>query len=638
MTTRREFLQRASLAAGGAALIGAWLDGADSAGSVPPNLVFVLIDDLGYGDIGPFGSALNRTPSLDRMAAEGMTLTSFCAAPVCTPSRAQVMTGCYAKRMSLPNVLGPVAATGISPDERTLADLLKARGYATACIGKWHLGDQPEFLPTRHGFDRYFGIPYSNDMGPRDGAAARAQRPPLPLLRDGQVIEALRPADQDRLTARYTEEAEGFIRDHRSTPFFLYLAHTAVHVPIHPGEAFRGKSANGAYGDWVEEVDWSVGRVLAVLRELGLSERTLVMFSSDNGPWLTQGANGGTAGPLRGGKGGTYEGGVRVPTLAWWPGRVPAGRVSAALCGNIDVLPTFVALAGGAVPAARPIDGRDLTPLLLGRTDESPREAHYYFAGNALQAVRSGPWKLAIARQNEATGKPSPEAGQPFTPTLYNLDDDLGERHDVAAVHPDVVQRLQALVATMDADLGVSGLGPGVRPPGRAERPVGLYLPGQAPAAAGPVAIDRLKPGDAIASEEAPQVGGKPFAVACEIGPAAPDGIVVAHGGTSAGYAVYLRDGRPVFAVRIGGKVTAVVGPAALPTGRCRLEARLARDGGMSLAVDGTRVAEGRAPGLIPTQPAEDFCVGHDNAKPLADYGPAGLYRGTLAGLRVSVE
>jgi arylsulfatase A len=446
-----------------------------------PNLVIILMDDMGYGDITPFNPGTkNRTPNLDRMAREGMKLTSFYACPVCTPSRAQFLTGCYAKRVSLPAVLFPAAGVGLSENEHTIAGLLKGQGYATMCIGKWHVGDQPEFLPTRRGFDHYLGLPYSNDMGGEwDGAPdapAGKRRPPLPLVRDEKVIETLRPADQDRLTERYTDEAVKFIREHQGKPFFLYLAHTAVHVPLHPGEKFRGKSANGTYGDWVEEADASAGRVLDTLRALNLDRNTLVVFTSDNGPWLTQGKNGGIAGPLRGGKGGTFEGGMREPTIAWWPGHVPAGGASDAVVGNIDLLPTFVKLAGGAVPAGRKIDGADLTTLLLGRTKDSPREAHYYFSGNRLEAVRSGPGKLAIAPQSENTGKPKKPDKQPFTPKLYNLDTHIGETTDVAAKHPEVVKRLHELVAKMDADLGAARQGPGVRPPGRVAKPQPLLL------------------------------------------------------------------------------------------------------------------------------------------------------------------
>jgi len=361
------------------------------------------------------------------------------------------------------------------------------------CIGKWHLGDQPEFLPTRRGFDHYFGVPYSNDMGGKWDGSAKApdgrRRPPLPLVRDDKVIETLKPADQDRLIERYTKEAVKFLHEHKDKPFFLYLPHTAVHVPLHPGKQFRGKSANSTYGDWVEEADASTGRVLDALRELHLDRNTLVIFTSDNGPWLTQGKNGGSAGPLRGGKGGTFEGGMREPTIAWWPGRVPAGAVSDAMSGNIDVLPTFMKLAGGKLPNDRKIDGADLSRILLGQSKDSPREAHYYFSGNKLEAVRSGPWKLAIAPQNENTGKQQKkkeedkkkedkkkEDKKPFTPKLYNLAADIGETTDVSAEHPDIVKRLQTLVAKMDADLGKTKQGPGVRSPGRVAKPQPLLL------------------------------------------------------------------------------------------------------------------------------------------------------------------
>ncbi len=446
---------------------------AEAAKPEKPNFVVILIDDMGYGDIGPFGSTVNRTPNLDRMAAEGMKFTSFYAAPVCTPSRAQMMTGCYAKRVSLPNVLWPAGATGISAAERTVAQLLKQQGYATMCVGKWHLGDQPEFLPTRHGFDHYVGLPYSNDMTGVNKDALRMGRPrlpPLPLLRDEQIVEA--PPEQDKLTAMYTDEALRFIRTNRDHPFFLYLPHTAVHTPIHPGKAFQGKSVNGRYGDWVEEVDWSVGRVFATLHELKLDRRTLVLFTSDNGPWLAQGRDGGVAGPMRGGKGWTWEGGVREPTVAWWPGRIPADTVCDAVASEMDVLPTLVKLAGGQLPTDPVIDGKDIWPLLSGQSKQSPHEALYYFNGNRLEAVRCGPWKLTIVERGRRPGKAqNGHMPRPSAPTLYNLDRDIGETTDVAAQHPDVVAKLQGFVRRMDADLGVTRLGPGCRSSGKVDCP-----------------------------------------------------------------------------------------------------------------------------------------------------------------------
>ena len=413
-----------------------------------PNFIVILVDDMGYGDIGPFGSKSNRTPNLDRLASEGMRLTSFYAAPVCTPSRAQLMTGSYAKRVSLSDVIFPSCPTGLSDGEHTVPELLRRTGYATMAIGKWHLGDQPEFLPTRHGFDHYLGLPYSNDMGPESSRA----NPPLPLLRDLAVIEA--PVDQDKLTALYTEEAVRFITASKDRPFFLYLAHTAVHVPLHPGRDFAGKSANGRYGDWVEEVDWSVGRVLHVLKELKLDRNTLVFFTSDNGPWLAQGKNSGVAGPLRGGKGSTWEGGMREPTVAWWPGRIAAGSVCDTPVSEMDVLPTLVGLAGGTVPLDNKIDGKDIWPLLAGRTKDSPHDALFYFNGSRLEAVRAGAWKLRIEGMH-----------------LYNLDRDIGEKTNVAEQNPEVVARLRTFVDHMDADLGLQASGPGVRKPGRVKTP-----------------------------------------------------------------------------------------------------------------------------------------------------------------------
>ncbi len=456
----------------------------DDAKANKPNFVIILIDDMGYGDVGAFGSKLNRTPNIDRMAAEGLKLTSFYCAPVCTPSRAQLLTGCYAKRVSLPDVIPPAAKVGISSDERTIAQLLKEQGYATMAVGKWHIGDQPECLPTQHGFDHYLGLPYSNDMGGEwDGSPdpVKGRRwPPLPLVRDDKVIQTLKGEDQEKLVALYTDESVKFIKAHKGDPFFLYLPHTAVHVPIHPGKDFQGKSGNGRYGDWVEEVDASTGRILTTLRELKLDQNTLVIFTSDNGPWLTQGKDAGTAGPLRGGKGGTYEGGMREPTIAWWPGHVTAGKASDAVAGEIDLLPTLVNLAGGIVPKDRKIDGADIAPLLLGKSNQSPRDCQYYFNSNRLEAVRSGPWKLAIAPQREMNGKDKPlqpaVKDEPFVPVLYNLDADIGETRDVAAEHPDVVKHIQQFVERMNDDLGIRGKGPGVRSPHEFKSPKPLLL------------------------------------------------------------------------------------------------------------------------------------------------------------------
>ncbi len=459
-----------------------------------PNFVIINVDDLGYADIGPFGSN-NRTPNLDRMAREGRKLTSHYAAPVCSPSRAALMTGCYPKRvLPIATVLFPAAAVGLNPDEITVAEMLHDVGYATACIGKWHLGDQPEFLPTRQGFDYYYGIPYSNDMGPaydgaksnpdkplptREEVAAKAAKtkkqdtsdvgivgagqPPMPLLENEKVIARVHSAEQHTLVKRYTEKAIGFIRDHKDAPFLLYLPHSAVHFPHYPAKEYIGRSPNGLVGDWAEEVDWSVGQLFDTLRESKLQDRTLVIFTSDNGGPVGQGANNG---PLRGAKASTFEGGVRVCTIAWWPGQVPAGTSTDAITTMMDILPTLARLAGAKLPAERKIDGVDIWPALAGSAaTRPPRDEFLYHRGLALEAVRSGPWKLHLAVGDQPSKKSAAR------PQLYNLVDEIGETKDVAADHPDVVQRLQSLAETASTDLGQSGIGPGCRPMGRVQNP-----------------------------------------------------------------------------------------------------------------------------------------------------------------------
>jgi len=620
------------------------------AGETPvahPNVIFILADDMGYGDIGPFGSKKNRTPNLDRMAREGMKLTSFYAAPVCTPSRAQIITGCYAKRVSLPDVLQARSPVGLSADEDTIASLLKSLGYATFIVGKWHLGDAPVFLPTRHGFDHYLGLPYSNDMGGevpgKDTDKWKKRRPPLPLVRDEEVIETLRPDDQDKLTALYTDEAIKFIRANRDHPFFLYLPHTAVHVPLHPGAKFRGKSSNGLYGDWVEEVDWCVGGVMDAVRELGLADRTLILFSSDNGPWLVKGTNAGIAGPLRGGKGGTFEGGEREPTIAWWPGHIAAGSVCDAVAANIDVLPTFYKLAGGAMPFKHTIDGLDLSPLLFGQTTNSPHEAFFYMSGKSIQAVRSGPWKLAIVPQYEGTGtytSVEPDLSLPLKPRLYNLDEDIGERRDVAARHPEIVARLTEYLRGMDADLGIGKVnGPGVRESGRVPHPIGLWKKGEEPSDPGPYQpTDVLRVGDEIESEDAPQIAGKTLHITCEVKPKSKNAVILAQGGSRHGYTLYLDDRVPAFGVRVDGKLISVKATSA-PRGNYKLDAKLDAGGVMTLAVNGEIVAQGNAAGLIGKQPSESLCVGFDDGAPVATYKQKAkeIYQGELNGLSVTV-
>ena len=469
-----------------------------------PNFVIINIDDLGYADIGPFGSTLNRTPNLDRMAQEGRLLTSHYAAPVCSPSRSSLMTGCYPKRvLPIPGVLFPAASVGLNPQEVTIAEVLKSKGYATACVGKWHLGDQPEFLPTVQGFDSYFGIPYSNDMGTleegsksdlgaplplRNPDAAKKQgtadndptglkgmnQPPLPLLRDNKLFEGVSAVQHQTLTQRYTAEAVKFLHNKKDEKFFLYLPHTAIHFPLYPGNEFHGKSANGLVGDWIEEVDWSVGQILDTIRELKLDRNTLVIFTSDNG-----GTPRSVNKPLRGFKGSTWEGGMRVPTIAWWPGQIPAGTSTAEITGMMDFLPTFTALAGADLPSNK-LDGSDILPLLTGNDNaKSPHEVFYYFKGLKLEAVRKGPWKLHLAvteqqGNGKGTKKNAKQASAKSMPSqqLYNLDDDIEESSNVAEANRPVVAELLALAEAMDADLGTDGIGPGCRALGRVENAV----------------------------------------------------------------------------------------------------------------------------------------------------------------------
>lgn len=447
--------------------------GTASAASLP-NVVVIFIDDLGYGDIGPFGATKQRTPNLDRMAAEGMKLTSFYAAPVCSVSRAQLLTGCYGVRVGVPGVYFPADAEGLNPAEVTIAERLKSLGYATACVGKWHLGDQPEFLPTRQGFDRFYGIPYSNDM---QRISAQTGQRVVPLLRDETVDELLTDEMQTAIVEKSTVEAVRFIEEAKGGPFFLYMPHTAVHAPIVPGKRFRGKSQNGKFGDWVEEVDWSVGEVLDTLRRLKLADNTLVIFTSDNGPWVSVVGDVTTAGPLRGSKGSTWEGGVRVPTIAWWPGHIQPGTTCDTVAGTIDLLPTCVKLAGGTVPPEPVIDGRDMSGLLLGSSPESPRDAHYYFQGDGLQAIRKGRWKLVIASQASGMGKKNAQPPEPASldqPRLYDLDADIGETTNIAVSHPEVVADLKGLAVAMQQELG-NPRSPARRPAGSVTNPQTIY-------------------------------------------------------------------------------------------------------------------------------------------------------------------
>jgi arylsulfatase A len=420
----------------------------------PPNVILVVADDLGWGDLGVYGHPTIRTPNLDRLAVEGQKWTTFYSgAPYCTSSRAGLLTGRLPVRSGMASetrtVLFPDSVGGLPASEVTIPEILKGRGYATAMMGKWHLGHLPPHQPEKHGFDLYFGIPYSNDMdatlpdGPAKNALIRTPKDEyfnVPVFSGGKVVE--RPAHQETLTRRYIEKSIAFIRANRERPFFLYLAHHAPHVPLFAHSDHEGHSARGAYGDVVEEIDDGVGRLRAALAELGLEKNTLLVFTSDNGPWLAQKDHGGTAGPLRDGKGTTFEGGVRVPALFLWPGTIKPGVVME-IGSFFDVLPTLAAMAGAPVPADRPLDGGDLTPVLRG-TGPSPRQEYFYYRGSTLQAVRSGRYKLHLVTRLEGHDQ-SPHPIDP--PWLYDLDQDPAEQYDIAKEQPEVVARLRALAA-----------------------------------------------------------------------------------------------------------------------------------------------------------------------------------------------
>jgi arylsulfatase A-like enzyme len=441
----------------------------------PPNVVLVYADDLGYADIGAYGAQRIRTPHIDRLATEGVRFTDFYVVQaVCSASRAALLTGAYSNRVGILGALFPDSTTGIAEGETTLAELLKGRGYATAIYGKWHLGHLPPFRPTRHGFDDYLGLPYSNDMWPSH--PERMRFPPLPLHSRDAVL-TLNP-DQSLLTGEYARRAVAFIEANRDRPFFVYLAHTMPHVPIFASARFRGRSRQGLYGDVIEEIDDSVGQVLAALRRLGKERDTLVMFASDNGPWLSYGDHAGSAGPLREGKGTAFEGGVRVPFLARWPGRIPAKSVVSEPAMTVDLLPTIARLASAPLPQ-RPIDGLDISPLLLGEAEaRSPHEALLFYYGTELRAVRGGRYKLVLPHRSQTLDGPAGTGGKPgkykqadVPLALYDLVADVGETADVASAHPDVVARLQAAVEKAREDLGDSltnRIGRGLREPGRA--------------------------------------------------------------------------------------------------------------------------------------------------------------------------
>lgn len=485
---RRDFLK--TLGWGAASLPLAALGSSCRKESPPPqrlpNIVLIFMDDMGYADVGCYGAVGYETPNIDRLAEQGMRFTSFYVAQaVCSASRAALLTGCYPNRVGIFGAYNDQANVGIHPEEETIAEVLKKKGYATACFGKWHLGHHHPFLPLQNGFDEYLGLPYSNDMWPveYDGTALpeghrKLRYPPLPLIEGNEKIAEIRTLeDQDTLTTRYTERAVRFIEKNKDRPFFLYVPHTMVHTPLGVSNRFKGKSEQGKYGDVMMEVDWSVGEILRSLEIHGLDNDTLVIFTSDNGPWLNFGKHAGSAGPFREGKGTSWEGGVRVPCIMRWPGKIPSSTVCSKMAATMDVLPTLAAIAGAPLPENR-IDGVNILSLLEGDSEAEPRDHLYYYYGKQLQAVRQGRWKLHFPhgyRSYEGVepgkgGLPGPYAHGETGLELYDLEKDIGEKYDMAAEYPAVVERLIALGEIARKELGDGELlGEGVRHVGSLE-------------------------------------------------------------------------------------------------------------------------------------------------------------------------
>lgn len=454
-----------------------------------PNVVLIFMDDMGYGDLGCFGATRYRTPNLDKLASQGVRFTNFYVPQaVCSASRAALLTGCYSNRVGITGALSPKAKIGLNPAEETIAEILKRRNYQTAAIGKWHLGHHREFLPLQQGFDEYLGLPYSNDMWPvfYDGSrnippayARKLDYPELPLIRNNEKIRELKTLDdQASLTTLYTEAAVGFIKRNTSNPFFLYLAHSMTHVPLAVSGKFKGKSEQGLFGDVMMEIDWSVGKIMKTLEENGLSDNTLVIFTSDNGPWLNFGNHAGSTAGLREGKGTSFEGGQRVPCLMKWPGIIPRGFVCNELAATIDILPTLAAIIGAGLPEKR-IDGVNILPLMKGDSTANPREyLYYYYQQNSLEAIRKGSWKLVLPHKYRSyegvmpgqNGYPGEYAQAETGLALYDMRRDPGERYDVKELYPEIVEDLTELANQAREDLGddlTANAGKNRREPGR---------------------------------------------------------------------------------------------------------------------------------------------------------------------------
>ena len=578
-----------------------------------PNVIIIFTDDQGYEDVGVYGADGFDTPNLDRMAQQGLKMNSFyVSASICTPSRAGLLTGSYQTRINMSKVLFPDDSKGLHPEEVTIADVMKQRGYATAAIGKWHLGHKEPFLPINQGFDWYYGIPYSNDMwhdpamSVADSANFRkgtslesfrnGKKNGVPLMRNEKVVEF--PAHQDTLTRRYTKEAIKFIRHNQDQPFFLYLPHAMPHVPLNTTDPFRGKTKRGLYGDVMREIDWSTGQILRTLNELNIAEDTLVLFTSDNGPWLSKGDAGGSADPLRGGKFSVWEGGMRMPAIFWWPGQIPAGVESDEIVSTIDLLPTLAELTGAELPSDWIIDGKDVSDFLLQpESVDSPRDVFYYYNRNKLKAIRAGKWKLLLQKNK-----------------LYNLKEDISESNNVIDDHPKVENKLRSMAKDFNKSLRNNE-----RPAARAKSNKSTFS---------------LKPGETRGGDKSPPIDNRAFTIEAALDHQSEEGVIIAQGGTVVGYTLFVKEGKLHFGIRKDRTYSGISSSKPLPPGKIKLQLKLSKKGMVSVNVNGKPFMSGSL-SLVPNMPHEGVGAGLDangNAGPYKGDFP---YGGTLKEVRI---
>ena len=614
-----------------------------------PNVILIFIDDMGYGDVGFNGAKGPSTPNLDRMAEEGMRFDDFyvgCA--VCSGSRTALLTGTHYQRLNMRPVLFPNSKQGLHPDEVTIADMLLEAGYATTCIGKWHLGHLPPCLPTYQGFQSYYGIPYSNDMwiDPanrladdiviREGLtleqvkAGHKLKDRVPLMRNEEVIEY--PVDQSTVTKRYTEKAVRYIRENKGRPFFIYLPHTMVHRPLAVSKAFENRTGELIW-DAIEEVDWSVGEILAALKDEGIDERTLVIFTSDNGAAL------GSSLPLRAKKGSVYDGGIREPTVMRWPGKIPAGRVCREVTASIDVLPTLAKLCGGKLPT-NPIDGKDIWPLMSGQDGaKSPHETYCLMHGPGT--VRSGKWKYYPWREgsDKKSQRPSSVSADRPPVQLYDTVADISETTNVATKHPDVVERLQAAWEAHRKELQANR-----RPNADLIRPAGSHSPdrpGSKPVAkrpakrlSKPIDWTGARVGKTYPTHAAANLVSRPFEVGCTVRGEGLRGVLIAHGGSATGYSLYVRQGQVVFALR---RSSSNIHRVQLPIGSTAEQKIVAKAEGKRLTLRvNDRVITAESAGLLLKHPSENVAIGFDDRMPVDPQSPHEKFNGALSQINVS--